>query len=107
MENIFEKLENIQLVSTPQAIIGIDLARLQNFDLILMDINLPDIDGIEAFNILKNDAQVKSMPVIAVSANATEGEIKKALKVGFSSFITKPFNVNELLSTIEEQLKAS
>ena len=69
---------------------GVALARAHHPDVILMDINLPSISGIEAMNILRKDPSTKHIPIIALSANAMLRDIEKGLEAGFFRYLTKP-----------------
>ncbi|PLT34062.1 PAS domain-containing hybrid sensor histidine kinase/response regulator [Bacillus sp. V5-8f] len=79
---------------------GIRLATSQRADLILLDINLPDIDGYQVFDRLKENDLTKEVPIIALSANAMEKDIKFALDKGFDDYLTKPINIKEFLGKI-------
>ncbi len=105
VEQLLKPQKNIELLKAPQAQIGIDLARAHRPDLILMDINLPEMDGIEAFQRLQSHEETRNIPVIAVSANAMESDIKKALNAGFSSYITKPFDLKNFVDEVNAILK--
>jgi len=76
-------------------------------DLILMDINLPDIDGVEAFKRLKNFEETHEVPVIAMSANAMQKDIDRAMAEGFKTYITKPVDIIRFRNIIEEELKSA
>ena len=104
VRQILKRRKDITLLTAPQAQVGIDLARAHAPDLILMDINLPEIDGIEAFRRLSILESTKHIPVIAVSANAMELDIKKALKIGFKAYIKKPFDLKKFMQTIDVYL---
>ena len=65
-----------------------------------MDINLPDISGIEALNILREDPATAHIPVVALTANAMPHDIEKGLAAGFFRYLTKPIKVNEFLDTL-------
>ena len=71
-------------------------------DLILMDLRLPDMDGITAFKKIQSINEIKNIPVIALTANAIEGEAEKALEMGFKDYITKPFEVEKFLNIIDK-----
>ena len=80
---------------------GLRLARESRPDLVLMDIQLPDIDGITALARLRADPQTKNMPVVAVSASVMPDEQQKIAASGFDAFITKPLNVKNFLEIVE------
>lgn len=80
------------------------MARNDLPDVILMDINLPDIRGIRALRILAEDAITAHIPVIALSANAMPRDTEKGLKAGFFKYLTKPIKINEFTATLDEAL---
>ncbi|MBC8283706.1 MAG: response regulator [Nitrospinae bacterium] len=100
-----QRKPNIILISAPNALEGIKLAQSQTPDLILMDIHLPEIDGIEAFKRLQAIEKVKDIPVFALTADAMDADIKKAMKLGFKDYITKPINVPRFLEAIDTVLE--
>jgi two-component system cell cycle response regulator DivK len=69
-------------------------------DLVLMDIQLPDIDGIEALGRLRADGQTASLPVLALTAQAMEGDRERFLAAGFDGYLSKPVNVADLVATV-------
>lgn len=83
---------------------GIDLAKTHIPDLILMDISLPGMDGLEATSILKNDDVTKTIPVIALTAHAMDGDEEKALVAGCDGFLTKPIDTRQFPKTVAEFL---
>jgi CheY-like chemotaxis protein len=83
----------------------IELARAKHPDVILMDINLPGMSGIDALKILRQDPVTAPIPVVALSANAMPRDIKKGLEAGFFRYLTKPIKVKALLETLEEALE--
>lgn len=95
---------NIKLLQAPDASLGIELAKAHSPDLILMDINLPGIDGYEALRILKTDPLTNSIPVIALSADGMESDIKKGLSAGFTEYISKPIQITSFLTTVNKYL---
>ena len=86
---------------------GINRARDEQPDLIVMDIKLPDISGLDATLLLKKDDQTKAIPIIAVTACVTSEDKANALKSGCVAYITKPVKVDELLRTVELFLPSS
>jgi CheY-like chemotaxis protein len=101
VEQIIARHPNISLTTAVTADVGIELARVQKPDVILMDINLPGMNGIQALKVLRADPLTRSIPVIAVSANAMPSDIKRALNAGFVRYITKPINIAEFMDALE------
>ena len=91
---------NMQLVEQLIA-----LARTHHPEVILMDINLPGISGIQALKILREDPATAHIPVLAISANAMPHDIKKGLEAGFFRYLTKPIKVNEFMDALDMALK--
>jgi CheY-like chemotaxis protein len=105
MEQILDQYKpGIKLISAPNALDGIEIAQAQNPELILMDIHLPGMDGIEAFKKLRAMDKTKNIPIIALTADAMNEDVKKALDMGFSDYITKPIDAPKLLIAIDKFL---
>ncbi|HKD08293.1 MAG TPA: response regulator [Bryobacteraceae bacterium] len=83
---------------------GIDVARSQKPDLILMDMDLPVLDGWEATRRLKADISSKSIPIIALTAHALQSDCVRAYQAGCDDFATKPIEFTELMSKIDRAL---
>ena len=81
------------------------MAREYRPDLILMDIQLPEVSGLEVTKWLKEDEDLKSIPVVAVTAFAMKGDEEKVREGGCEAYIAKPISVNHFLETIEQFLK--
>ena len=101
---ILGNLPHIHLLSAHTPQLGIDLATTRRPDLILLDINLPGMDGYQVLNILKHDNDTKDIPVIAITADAMPSQISKGKQSGFSAYITKPFIIEQFLLTLEQHL---
>ena len=86
---------------------GLTLARSGQPDLILMDIQLPGMNGLAATTLLKTDPTTAAIPIIALTAMLTKDDEKKATLAGCDAYIAKPFRRQELNATIEELLKAA
>ena len=102
VQQILERRGNIVFLAAPQASIGIELAQVHLPDLILMDINLPDMNGMDAVDKLKNIERTRNIPVIAFSADAMPYEIEKAMSHGFSRYLTKPLDIGHFLRVLDE-----
>lgn len=105
VEDIIARRPDIRFLSARDAIRGIEMAHAYLPDVILMDINLPGISGLEALKILAEDPATTHIPVVALSANAIPREIEKALEAGFFRYLTKPIKVNEFMSSLDVALK--
>ncbi len=101
IEQLVARRPDIRLLSARDGHLGIELARANQPDVILMDINLPGISGIEALKILREDPATAHIPVVALSANAMPRDIEKGLQAGFFRYLTKPIKVNEFMETLE------
>lgn len=84
--------------------LGISLAEENISDIILMDINLPGIDGIATLKILKSIETTGDIPVIAVTAHASDNDKKRGRDAGFDDYLTKPIDLNQLYTAIERQI---
>ena len=84
---------------------GIDLARTSLPDVILMDINLPGISGLEAMKLLRLDPLTTHIPIVALSANAMPRDIEKGIEAGFYRYLTKPIKVDQFMATLNEVLE--
>jgi len=107
VEDLIARRPDIRLLSARDGNRGIELARASLPNVILMDINLPGISGIQALRILAEDPATAHIPVVALSANAMPRDIEKGLEAGFFRYLTKPIKVNEFMDTLDVALKFS
>ena len=105
VEQLIARCPDIRLVTAVDGTLGIDLARATQPQVILMDINLPGISGIEALKILREDPATAHIPVVALSANAMPRDIAKGLELGFFRYLTKPIKVKEFMDTLNAALE--
>jgi CheY-like chemotaxis protein len=105
VEQLIARRPDLRLLSAGDAILGIALARTHQPKVILMDINLPGMSGIQALEILREDPLTAHIPVLAISANAMPHDIKKGLEAGFFRYLTKPIKVIEFMDALDMALK--
>jgi CheY-like chemotaxis protein len=107
VEQLIARRPDVRLLSAEDGTRGIALARLHQPEVILMDINLPGISGVEALKILREDPATAHIPVLAISANAMPRDIKNGLDAGFFRYLTKPIKVKEFMDTLNAALEFS
>ena len=101
VQQIIARYPDMRLLTAINGTGGIEMARSSLPDVILMDINLPDINGFEALRILRSDPATAHIPIVAISANAMPSDIKKGLEAGFLHYITKPIKLNEFMEVLD------
>jgi ribose transport system substrate-binding protein len=107
VKNIMKSQPSYTLLSAHTGKEGLEIAANENVDLILLDLNLPDIHGYQVFNLLKENEFTKDIAIIAVSANAMPQDIQQTLDKGFDNYVTKPLNVMEFLTIVNETLTST
>jgi len=106
VEQLIARRPTMRLLTAVDGNMGIQLARANQPDVILMDINLPGISGIEALQILRRDPATAHIPVVALSANAMPRDIEQGLEAGFISYLTKPIKVKEFMEALDAALES-
>jgi CheY-like chemotaxis protein len=107
MQQIIERHPNIRLLTVGNGLAGIELARTALPDVILLDINLPGINGFEILKLLREDPLTAHIPALALSANAMESDIRKGREAGFLRYLTKPIKVDEMMLALNAALEIS
>lgn len=102
MEQIMRRFAGITLISAHNASLALALVESARPDVIVLDINLPGMNGIEALDRLQREEATRDIPVIALSANALPGDIKRGLEVGFRHYLTKPINIPKFIDALRE-----
>jgi CheY-like chemotaxis protein len=105
VEQLIARRPDLRLLSAADADLGIEFARAYQPAVILMDINLPGISGIEALKILRADPSTAHIPIIALSANAVPRDIERALNAGFFNYLTKPIKVDQFMKALDMALE--
>lgn len=106
VERILANYPQVKMFSATSGELGVDLARAHRPQLILLDINLPVMDGFEVLKRLKSYPETKDIPVIALSANAIAKDINKGLNAGFAAYLTKPINVPNFMEILMKFIKS-
>jgi signal transduction histidine kinase/ActR/RegA family two-component response regulator len=104
VQRLIERRKDLKLLTATDGHAGINLARIAQPDVILMDIHLPGISGFGALKVLRADPSTMHIPVIALSANAVPSDIKRGTDAGFYRYLTKPIKVAELMETLDAVL---
>jgi len=98
-------LPNIQPVQAANGFEALKALPQQDFDIILTDINMPDINGLELLSFLKNHPDYRRIPVIIISTEKSEADRKRGLALGADDYLTKPFQPQDLQTMIRKLLK--
>ena len=107
VEDVMARRTDVRMLSAHDGYIGLALAKAHNPDVILMDINLPGMSGLQTLTILKSDPALKHIPVVALSASAMPHDIETGLSAGFFDYLTKPIKIYELMTALDEALAFS
>jgi PAS domain S-box-containing protein len=101
MRDVVSAFDDADLITAPTAELGLELARTCRPHVILMDINLPGMSGLDALRALRRSADTQHIPVIALSAAASERDKERGTQAGFYRYLTKPVKVDELMRVLE------
>src|SRR6185436_12031637 len=104
VEQLIARRSDLRLLSAADGNLGAEFARAYQPDVILMDINLPGINGIEAMKMLRADPSTAHIPILALSANAVPRDIQRGLEAGFFDYLTKPIKVNQFMDALDKAL---
>jgi len=104
MQHVLANRPNLRLISSEEPIDGLEQARKQRPDLILLDINLPGMDGYAVLALLREWEETRSTPIIGISANAMPKDIARAKAAGFTDYLTKPLDIKHLMQTVDAAL---
>ena len=108
MSLIRAAIEDIEGLDIEEAHSGFEALKVlprQSFDIILVDINMPDINGLELLNFIKTNEHYKTIPVIIISTESSEEDRKKGISLGAAGYLTKPFSPEDLQETVKKHLK--
>lgn len=101
MKDLVSTFDNVQLIAASTAEIGVELARERRPEVVIMDINLPGMSGLDALRALRETPETKDIPVIALTAAASERDRQRGIQAGFFRYLTKPVKVDEFETALE------
>ncbi len=104
MRDVLGDFDGIQLATVPTAEMGIEVVRSRRPDVVIMDINLPGMSGLDALAVLRSDQGTAGIPIIALTAAASDRDRQRGKEAGFYRYLTKPVKVDELVSALEAHL---
>jgi PAS domain S-box-containing protein len=104
MRDLMSTFDDVDLIAAPNAEMGIELARARLPEVVIMDINLPGMSGIDALRALRTHAETANIPVIALSAAASDRDRARGTEAGFFRYLTKPVKVDEFVSALDALL---
>jgi PAS domain S-box-containing protein len=107
MELIVSRIEGLSIISAPSGELGMELVMAQKPDVIILDINLPGMNGIEVLKKLRSNKKTRNIPTLALNAVATKRDIEKGLDAGFKRYLTKPIQVSEVVDAIKNALETA
>jgi PAS domain S-box-containing protein len=101
---ILGRRPSIRLITAHTASLGLELAAHQPFDLILLDINMPEMDGYQVLAELRQREETRALPVLAITANALPSDIERGKAAGFTDYLTKPLDIAHFLAVVDQLL---
>jgi CheY-like chemotaxis protein len=104
VEQILRNWPAVRLLPAMQGGLGVELARQRHPDLVLLDLNLPDMGGAEVLTRIRSDLTTRAIPVVVLTADATAGMRERLLASGATAFLTKPFDLDQFFAVLEEIL---
>jgi CheY-like chemotaxis protein len=107
VERILEFRPTLRLLHAARGKVGIELAQIHHPKVILLDLNLPDMHGLEVVQTLRDDPTTAGLPVVVLSADATPSQIERLLTAGARNYLTKPFDIDPFLAVVDELVAAA
>ncbi len=101
---VIEEVGDFNIVEAPTGFDALKLLPAQEFDLVLTDINMPDINGLELINFIKNNPRYGHIPLIIVTTERSEEDKKRGMALGAAAYVTKPFKAPELQDIVRKIL---
>jgi CheY-like chemotaxis protein len=104
VERILEFRPTLKLLHAPRGEVGVEMAQIHRPKLVLLDLNLPDMHGLEVIQRLQGDPATAQVPVVVLSADATPSQIERLLGAGARNYLTKPFDIDPFLAIVDEMV---
>ena len=106
LEQILEPFQEhgVELMTAENGVVALETIRNERPDIIFLDVMMPKLNGFEVCKIVKNDNEIKNSYIIMLTAKGQEVDKRKAKDVGVDCYITKPFNISELIGKVDEVL---
>jgi len=102
---LLEDAGDFEMVESPTGFDALKKLPAHNFDLVITDINMPDINGLELINFIRGDERYRHIPLLIISTEKSEDDKKRGLALGANAYITKPFKAKDLQDTVKALLK--
>lgn len=104
VERVFEHRSNIDVIVATRGLLGLEMARDHQPALVLLDIHLPDVNGDKVLTRLRDDPLTRDIPVVVLSADASDRQMQRLLNLGAAAYLTKPLDVHKLLDTVDAMI---
>jgi CheY-like chemotaxis protein len=107
VERVFDRRPDIDVIVATRGLLGLEMARDHQPTVILLDIHLPDVNGDKVLTRLRDDQLTRDIPVVMLSADASDRQMQRLRNLGAAAYLTKPLDVHKLLETIDEMIGAT
>lgn len=104
VERVFDRRPDVAVIVATRGLLGLEMARDHQPSVILLDIHLPDVNGDKVLTRLRDDPLTRSIPVVVLSADASDRQIQRLLNLGAAAYLTKPLDVHKLIETVDEMI---
>ena len=102
--NIISTFKNVEIIEAETGALGLEMAIRERPDIVFLNINLPGLNGYDVLKAMRENDELRSMPIVALTANAMAGDADRGLEMGFYKYLTKPIRIDQILETVLECL---
>ncbi len=99
------RLKNVEIVEAQDGLDGFRKLSADHFDLVLIDVNMPVMDGLKLIGLIRNDADLHDIPIVVITTERAEEDRARAISLGANEYLTKPLQTNRVLATVKALLK--